>query len=83
MGRRGQALIAVPLIVAVLTGAFAVLAHFLISAFDIPVHLHMPTVMRAAGVGLLAFGFFFMGWLFLCSGTDAERWLFLRAGPQG
>ena len=64
MGRKIQALIFVPLIVSVLTGAFALLGHFVLDAFGIPARLHMPTVMRAAGVGVLAFGFVFMGWLY-------------------
>jgi protein-S-isoprenylcysteine O-methyltransferase Ste14 len=64
MERRGQALIVVPLIIGVLTGAFAILGRFMVGALGIPVRLHIPTVMRAASVGVLAFGFVFLGWLF-------------------
>ena len=54
----------VPVIVGLLTGAFALLAQFLVGAFGIPVRLQMPVAMRAAGAGVLAFGLIFMGWLF-------------------
>ena len=64
MGTRGQALIVVPLIIGLLTGTFALLAHFLVGVFGIPVRLQMPIVIRATGVGVLAFGSLFMGWLF-------------------
>lgn len=64
MGRKVQALIIVPLIVSMLTGAFAILGNFVLDTFDIPVRLHMPTVIHVAGVGVLAVGLVFMGWLF-------------------
>jgi protein-S-isoprenylcysteine O-methyltransferase Ste14 len=36
----------------------------MIGAFDIPVRFNLPPLIRAAGVGVLAFGLVFMGWLF-------------------
>lgn len=56
-------MIVVPLIVGVLTGAFAILGHFLLRGFGIPVRLHVPLAVRAIGLGMLAFGFAFLGWL--------------------
>jgi len=64
MRSREQALIVVPLVIGLLAGAFALLAYFVVGAFGIPVRFHMPLLMRAAGSGVLAFGFVFMGWLF-------------------
>lgn len=64
MGTRGQALIVVPLIVCTLTGAFALLGQLVLGVIGIPARLHLPPVIRAAGVGPLAFGLLFMGWLF-------------------
>jgi protein-S-isoprenylcysteine O-methyltransferase Ste14 len=64
MGAKAQALIVVPLIIGLLVGALALLAHLAVGALSIPVRLQIPTVMRATGAGVLAFGLIFMGWLF-------------------
>jgi protein-S-isoprenylcysteine O-methyltransferase Ste14 len=64
MGTRGQALIVVPLIIGTVSIVFAVLGYLAGQAFGLPVRLHMPIVMRVAGLAVLAFGFLFMGWIF-------------------
>jgi protein-S-isoprenylcysteine O-methyltransferase Ste14 len=64
MGSRQQALIVVPLIISVLTGAFGVIGYFMEIAFGMPSRLCMPPALRGVGVIVLALGFFFMGWLF-------------------
>jgi protein-S-isoprenylcysteine O-methyltransferase Ste14 len=61
---RGRALIVVPLIIGGLCGVFGVLGYLLGSALGIPNRLHMAVALRGAGVGVLALGFFFMGWLY-------------------
>ena len=64
MRTREQALIVVPLIIGTLICVFAVIGYVVAGALGIPVRLHLPVMMRAAGVGVLAFGFAFMGWIF-------------------
>ena len=64
MGLKRQAIIVVPLVISVLACTFGILGYFLEIAFGIPGRLGMPPALRVAGVGVLAFGFFFMGWLF-------------------
>jgi len=64
MKTRGQALIVVPLIIGTLICIFAVIGYFVAGALGIPIRLHLPVMMRAAGVGVLALGFAFMGWIF-------------------
>jgi protein-S-isoprenylcysteine O-methyltransferase Ste14 len=64
MGKRRQAIVVVPLIILLLTATFALLAHLVVGTVGIPARLHVPTVLRVAGAGVLAFGFTFMGWLF-------------------
>jgi len=64
MGKRGQALIVVPLIIGAVNVLFAVLGYFAVWALGLPVRLCMPTVTRSIGLAVLAFGFVFMGWIF-------------------
>ena len=64
VGTKGQAVIVVPLVVGALSGVFAVLGYLAGSALGIPNHLHLPVTVRATGVGVLALGFIFMGWVF-------------------
>ena len=64
MKTRVQALIVVPLIIGVLASIFAVIGYFVTGVLGIPIRLHLPVMLRAAGACVLAFGFAFMGWIF-------------------
>ena len=64
MGTRGQALIVVPLIIGAVNVIFALLGCLALWAFGLPFRLHIPIIMRFAGLAVLAFGFVFMGWIF-------------------
>ncbi len=86
MDTKGQAVIVVPLVVGVLSGVFAVVGHFMGSALGIPNHLHLPATVRATGVGVLAFGFIFMGWVFKCRKPVAvltSTYVTMRKAIQG
>jgi hypothetical protein len=64
MGTRGQALIVVPLIIGAISVIFALLGCLALWAFGLPFRLHIPIIMRFAGLAVLAFGSLFMGWIF-------------------
>jgi protein-S-isoprenylcysteine O-methyltransferase Ste14 len=64
MGIMLQAVIVVPLVIGMLTGIFAVLGYFIIDTFGIPVRFNLPVIFRIAGIGILAFGFAFLGWIY-------------------
>lgn|GEM_PF-1965704 len=82
MDAKGLAVIVVSLVVGVLSGVFAVVGYFAGSALGIPSHLHLPATVRATGVGVLAFGLIFMGWVFSVNTDPFTRRFapFLRAG---
>jgi protein-S-isoprenylcysteine O-methyltransferase Ste14 len=64
VGTRKQALVVVPLVIATLTGVFAVVGLFVVTALGIAKHLQMPPSVRVVGIGTLALGFAFMAWIF-------------------
>ena len=61
---KGLALLVLPLLIGVVIGSFALLAYFLVKALGLPARLHLPWELRALGVGGLALGGLFMGWVF-------------------
>jgi len=61
---KGLALIVVPLIIGVLISIFAVIAYFMSKALGLPDRLHISWQLRAIGVGVIALGCLFMGWVF-------------------
>jgi protein-S-isoprenylcysteine O-methyltransferase Ste14 len=64
MAARGRALIVVPLVIGVVAGVFAVVGYFGAGALGVPARLHLPAAVRAAGAGVLALGFAFLGWVY-------------------
>jgi protein-S-isoprenylcysteine O-methyltransferase Ste14 len=63
-GTKRLAFIVVPLSIGVLCGILAIIAHFLVRALGLPPRLHLPWELRAMGMGVLALGCLFMGWVF-------------------
>lgn len=61
---KGLALIVVPLIIVGLSGIFAIIGYFMVRVLGLPDRLHLPWQLRALGVGGLALGCLFMGWVF-------------------
>ena len=61
---KGLALLVIPLLIGGLIGLFAVIAVFLVKALRLPARLHLPWQLRGLGVGGLALGCLFMGWVF-------------------
>jgi protein-S-isoprenylcysteine O-methyltransferase Ste14 len=61
---RKQALLVDQLVIGTLSGVFALVGFIVEAALDIPSRLQLPPVVRGAGMGILALGFAFMGWLF-------------------
>ena len=63
MQTKVKAMIVVPLFVGSLCCVFAVISYIIVSALGIPYRLHIPIAVRACGIGVLALGFIFMGWV--------------------
>jgi protein-S-isoprenylcysteine O-methyltransferase Ste14 len=60
---RKQAVLVVPLVIATLIGVFTLVALLAETAIGMPKRLQMPPAARIAGLGVLAVGFAFMGWI--------------------
>jgi protein-S-isoprenylcysteine O-methyltransferase Ste14 len=64
MNTRQQALIVVPLIIAILASTFGVLGYLMVMAVGLPSRFGMPPQLRGVGVIVLTLGFLLLGWLF-------------------
>jgi protein-S-isoprenylcysteine O-methyltransferase Ste14 len=60
---RKQALLVVPVVIAALIGVFTLVGFLAEAALGMPKRLQMPPAARVAGLGVLAIGFAFMGWI--------------------
>lgn len=64
MDKRTQAIIIVPLVVALLTSVFTGLGYLVLYVVHIPIHFNWSLEIRALGLLLIVFGLLFAGWLF-------------------